>query len=48
VDPELLPEFKLQLFLIGGVVYIVGAVIYAAAIPERCYKRTFDIFGASH
>ena len=48
VDPELMPEFQVKFFFLGGIVYIVGAVIYAAAVPERCYKRTFDIFGASH
>jgi channel protein (hemolysin III family) len=32
----------------GGQVYIGGAIIYAARIPERCRRRTFDIVGSSH
>lgn len=32
----------------GGQVYITGAIIYAARIPERCRRRTFDIVGSSH
>lgn len=32
----------------GGQSYIMGAIIYAARIPERCKRRTFDIVGSSH
>ena len=48
VDPAFLQEFNIKLVLLGGGVYIGGAMIYAFSVPERCYKQTFDIFGASH
>jgi len=48
IDAELLNDFRVKPWLLGGIAYITGAVIYAIAIPERCWKNTFDIFGASH
>nr|POF18490.1 adipor-like receptor spbc12c2.09c [Quercus suber] len=36
-------------WIIGqGVLYIVGAALYAARIPERWSPGTFDIWGSSH
>jgi predicted membrane channel-forming protein YqfA (hemolysin III family) len=35
-------------WLIGGLIYAGGAGIYALKIPERWFKRYFDIVGASH
>ena len=32
----------------GGILYGIGAVLYALRFPERYFKRTFDIFGSSH
>jgi adiponectin receptor len=34
--------------VLQGVLYIVGAVIYALRIPERFAPGKFDIWGASH
>jgi len=34
--------------VLQGVLYIVGAVIYALRIPERFAPGKFDIFGSSH
>jgi adiponectin receptor len=48
MEPEYLPSFPINCWLIGGIVYALGAIIYAASIPERWFKRTFDLFGASH
>lgn len=31
-----------------GILYIVGAAIYATRIPERWYPGSFDIWGSSH
>ena len=33
---------------VGGVVYIVGAIIYAMRIPEKFFPRKFDLVGSSH
>ena len=35
-------------WLIGGFVYIGGALIYGFRIPERCFPYRFDLVGASH
>ena len=32
----------------GGALYIIGGIIYAKQIPERCYPRRFDFCGQSH
>ncbi|KUI68671.1 hypothetical protein VM1G_04295 [Cytospora mali] len=34
--------------LLQGVLYILGAIIYAMRYPERSFPRTFDIWGSSH
>jgi len=35
---------------IGGTLFFnsLGALAYATKFPERCFRRTFDIWGASH
>lgn len=35
-------------WIIGGVLYIAGGIIYAKNIPERCYPKRFDYCGQSH
>jgi len=35
-------------FGIGGLIFIIGACLYVARIPERFRPGTFDICGASH
>lgn len=34
--------------VLQGVLYILGAGIYAARVPERLSPGTFDIWGSSH
>jgi adiponectin receptor len=41
-DPNILATF--YYWALGGVVYIVGALIYVARIPERCAPGKFDYF----
>jgi len=36
------------LFLVGGLIYILGATIYMLRVPERWRPGTFDLCGASH
>lgn len=35
-------------YIIGGVFYITGAVLYGVNVPERCKPGTFCIVGSSH
>ena len=35
-------------FLGGGILYAIGAIIYAVKMPERCIEKRFDIVGSSH
>jgi predicted membrane channel-forming protein YqfA (hemolysin III family) len=35
-------------YSIGGLVYIIGAILYIVRIPERCSPGKFDYCGASH
>jgi len=35
-------------WLLGGIFYVAGAVIYAMRIPERWYPGRFDFCGLSH
>ena len=39
---------KFWVFGVGGLIYIAGACIYIARIPERFRPGTFDLCGASH
>ena len=40
--------FNGHLWLLGGIMYIGGAVIYALRVPERWFPYVFDYFGSSH
>lgn len=44
----ILPKYHHWPWLIGGFVYIGGALIYAARVPERFSPKTFDLIGSSH
>ena len=35
-------------WVIGGAIYIFGAVMYALRMPEKFFPEKFDLFGASH
>lgn len=39
---------NITLYAIGGVFYIVGALLYVFRFPERCKPGAFDLCGASH
>ncbi|CAI2161762.1 19381_t:CDS:2 [Funneliformis geosporum] len=39
---------SLKWLLLMGALYVLGAVIYGARMPERWFPGTFDIFGSSH
>lgn len=43
-----LPTQDCKPWLLGGFIYIGGALIYAGRFPERCFPIRFDICGASH
>ena len=46
-SPDKLPTSALW-YGLGGAVYILGAMIYIARVPERCNPGHFDLCGASH
>ena len=35
-------------YILGGVIYILGAALYALRVPERWYPKQFDLIGNSH
>ncbi|GIZ38490.1 hypothetical protein CKM354_000190700 [Cercospora kikuchii] len=41
-------QIGLSWLVLQGVLYITGAVIYAARVPERWKPGQFDLFGSSH
>jgi adiponectin receptor len=42
------PAIGLSWVLLEGALYITGAGIYAARVPERLAPGSFDIWGSSH
>ena len=42
------PGIKLINWYIGGISYVVGAVLYIIRFPEKYFPRKFDFVGASH
>ncbi|KAG2008397.1 HlyIII channel protein [Coprinopsis cinerea AmutBmut pab1-1] len=45
---ELMDDMGFGWLVASGALYIIGAVTYAARVPERWSPGTFDYFGASH
>lgn len=41
-------KVQVKWVLLGGVFYIIGALLYALRLPERISPGTFDIWGHSH
>jgi len=39
---------NVTLYALGGLFYVVGAVLYILRYPERCKPGAFDLCGASH
>ena len=48
VSNRYLPHLDLFYWILGGILYILGAVIYMLRLPERFFPGFFDIFGSSH
>jgi adiponectin receptor len=46
--PKMNRTISLPYVVTQGILYIVGAVLYAGRIPERWSPGTFDIWGSSH
>lgn len=47
-EARLVHPFAVWPWLTGGILYAVGAIIYALNVPERFVKKTFDIWLQSH
>lgn len=43
-----MPDHPFEPWVIGGSVYIGGAIFYVFRIPERWFPTKFDLFGQSH
>jgi adiponectin receptor len=41
-------QMGIRWVMMEGFLYVVGAVIYAARVPERWAPRKYDLLGASH
>ncbi|OCF44080.1 hypothetical protein I317_02033 [Kwoniella heveanensis CBS 569] len=39
---------SIDLIIMGGLIYVIGALVYATRIPEVLSPGTFDYFGSSH
>jgi len=39
---------QLMFWILGGIVYITGCLIYISRFPERIYRGLFDYVGSSH
>lgn len=42
------PNYTIVPWVVGGAIYIGGAIFFIARIPERFYPKTFDLLGSSH
>lgn len=47
-SPGMIPEQSFKLYLIGGLSYIIGALIYMGRLPEKACPGRFCIWGSSH
>ena len=48
LKPEVLYHFSVWPWLGGGILYAIGAILYALKFPERFLPGCFDILGNSH
>ena len=46
--PEVVHSFSLWPWSVGGILYAIGAILYALKFPERYFPGIFDIWGNSH
>ena len=42
------PGIKLLYWYLGGISYVLGAILYIIRFPEKLFPRKFDYIGASH
>ena len=42
------PGIKLINWYLGGISYIIGALLYIVRFPEKYFQGKFDYFGSSH
>jgi channel protein (hemolysin III family) len=47
-EPEYTMPIDVLPWGLGGAIYIIGAGIYVARVPERCKPGKFNVFGHSH
>ena len=47
-DERLVYKYEIWYWVCSGVIYSVGAIIYALKCPEKCIRKRFDIVGSSH
>ena len=47
-DPSTVYEFSVWVWLGGGILYAIGAILYAMKFPEKHFPGKFDIWGNSH
>lgn len=43
----MIDDFVAQ-YMMGGLIYALGAILYITKVPERCKPGAFDICGHSH
>ena len=48
IEPQYISNFPIEKWVLGGILYILGALLYASYFPESCCQNKFDIFGSSH
>ena len=47
-DPVYMIDFKPFFWILGGICYVGGAVIFITRVPERIFPGRFDLVGQSH
>ena len=45
LDEMYLNDFRMDQYILGGVIYVTGALIYMFKFPERFLPGRFDIWG---
>ena len=46
--PSTVYAFSVWPWLGGGILYAIGAILYAVKFPEKVFPGKFDIWGNSH
>ena len=41
-------DLELEYFIVAGIMYIIGLVLYTTRFPEKCRHGKFDLIGSSH